>query len=176
MIIRPARSDDFGAIASITNHYITNTAIHFAYEPVSEAELRGMWEANQARHPWLVAEAVAPGGPRGPVVGYARSGVWRERAAYAWTAEIGLYVDHAARGRGLGTTLYDALLIELEQRGFRSAVAGITLPNEPSISLHRKLGFEHVGTFADAGWKHGAWHAVDWWQKRFSTGPEGPSQ
>lgn len=176
MIIRPARSDDFTAIAAITNHYITTTSIHFAYEPVSAADLRAMWDAHQARHPWLVAEEATPGAPSGPVLGYAKSGVWRDRAAYAWTAEVGLYIDAAARGRGLGTALYDELMTELVLRGFRSAVAGITLPNEPSIALHKKLGFEHVGTFADAGWKRGEWHAVDWWQKRFSTGPEGPSK
>lgn len=175
MMIRPVRAADFATIAQITNHYIETTAIHFAYDPVTEAELREMWEPARDRFVWLVAEDVPPNAESGPVLGYAKSGVWRARAAYAWTAEVGLYIDPAARGRGLGTALYDALLTELAMRGFRSAVAGITLPNDPSIALHKKFGFEHVGTFADAGWKQGAWHAVDWWQKRFSTGAEGPT-
>ncbi len=175
MVIRPARADDFEAIAAITNHYIATTSIHFAYEPVEPAELRGMWERTRARHVWLVAEDAPPELPRA-VVGYAKSGLWRERAAYAWTCELGLYIAPEQRGHGIGTALYDELLAELPLRGFRSAVSGITLPNDPSIALHRKLGFEHVGTFVDAGWKQGEWHAVDWWQKRFATGPEGPVQ
>ena len=88
----------------------------------------------------------------------------------------GVYISPHACKRGLGSGLYDALLDELQRRGFRSAVAGITLPNDASIALHKKHGFERVGVFADAGWKLGAWHAVEWWQKRFATGPEGPSQ
>ena len=167
MMIRPVAQDDFVAIASITNHYITTTSIHFAYEPVTPEYLEGLWKLHD-EHAWFVA------GDRQGVVGYAKSGVWRERAAYGWTAEVGVYLAPHATGRGLGVGLYDALLDELPRRGFRSAVAGITLPNEPSIKLHKKLGFTHVGTFQDAGWKNGAWHAVDWWQKRFATGPEGP--
>jgi phosphinothricin acetyltransferase len=96
--------------------------------------------------------------------------VWRERAAYQWTAEVGLYVDPTKRGRRYGTALYEELLTLLRMHGFRSAVAGITLPNDASIALHKKFGFDHVGTFADAGWKLDAWHAVDWWQKRFQFG------
>lgn len=168
-IIRAARDDDFAALAAITNHYIATTAIHFGYEPITADAMRALWSSHAARHPWLVAEDA------GAIAGYAKSGPWRERAAYAWTCEIGVYVAAAARGRGLGSALYETLLAELPARGFRSAVAGITLPNDASLALHRKLGFERVGTFQDAGWKHGAWHAVDFWQKRFATGPHGPS-
>ena len=168
MAIRPAKHDDFTAIAAITNHYITTSSIHFGYEPVTDAELRAMWERYRDRYPWLVTEDA------GHVLGFAKAGVWRERAAYNWTTEVGLYVADAARGRGLGRALYDALLAECQTRGFRSAVAGITLPNPASIALHERCGFSRVGTFVDAGYKQGAWHAVEFWQKRFKTGPEGP--
>lgn len=177
MIIRPARSEDFTAIAAITNHYITTTSIHFGYEPVTVDELRSAWKHSVERYPWLVAEQAVPGDPgQGPVVGYAKAGLWRERAAYAWTTEVGLYVAVDARGHGVGTGLYDELLRELELRGFRSAVAGITLPNAGSVRLHEKFGFVRVGTFEDAGWKLGAWHAVEWWQKRLRTDDAGPPQ
>jgi phosphinothricin acetyltransferase len=167
MMIRPVAEDDFIAIASITNHYIATTAVHFAYEPATAEQLMEMWKSH-ANHPWFVV------GDRQGAVGYAKSGVWRERQAYRWTAEVGLYLAPHACGRGLGTGLYDALLDELPRRGFRSAIAGITLPNDASIALHRRAGFERVGTFHDAGWKHATWHAVEFWQRRFATGPEGP--
>jgi L-amino acid N-acyltransferase YncA len=165
MTIRPARDEDFSAIASITNHYIETTSIHFASEPVRDDDLRAHWRSSRDRHPFLVVEEV------GRVVAYAKSSTWRERAAYSWTAETGLYVTHDARGRGLGKPLYAALLDEMERRGFRSAVAGIALPNDASIALHRALGFERVGVFRDAGWKMNAWHDVEWWQKRFKSDP-----
>jgi phosphinothricin acetyltransferase len=170
MSIRPPRDADFTAITAITNHYIATTSIHFAYEPIAEAELLAMWRGYRDRFPWLVIE------DGGVVAGYAKAGTWRERDAYAWTAETGLYIADAARGRGLGRALYSALLDEVAARKFRSAVAGITLPNDASVALHLALGFEAVGVVRDAGWKHGGWRDVGFWQKRFATDPSGPTR
>jgi phosphinothricin acetyltransferase len=169
MTIRPVGEDDVAAIAAITNHYITTSAIHFAYEPITEAELRAQWHGYRERFPWLVIEDA------GQVAGFAKAGTWRDRAAYAWTAETGVYLAEGARGRGLGRRVYVALLDELARRGFRSAVAGITLPNDASAALHVALGFEPVGTFRDVGWKRGAWRDVAFWQKRFATDAVGPA-
>ena len=165
MRIRPASDDDFDAITAITNHYIATTWIHFGYEPLAVDEVRS---ADRVRYPWFVAEA------DGVVVGYTKSGPWRGRAGYAWTTEIGLYIAPDARRQGLGVALYTTLLDELVRRGFRSAVAAIALPNQPSQALHRRFGFTQVGVFEDAGWKLDGWHAVEFWQKRFATTPEGP--
>jgi phosphinothricin acetyltransferase len=163
-MIRSARDDDFPAIAAITNHYIATTTYHFAYEPLPVEVYRAM---QKPRFPWFVYDD-------GGVLGYAKAGTWRDRAAYDWTTEIGLYVAEGAHRRGIGRALYTALLDELERRGFRSAIAGITLPNDPSIELHRKFGFESVGIVHDAGFKHGTWCAVEFFQKRFTTSSSSP--
>lgn len=168
MSIRPARDEDFAAITAITNHYIVTSSIHFAYEPLAESQLHAMWSGYRERFPWLVIEHA------GQVAGYAKAGTWRDRTAYNWTAETGVYIADSARGHGLGRAVYTALLDELVTRGFRSAVAGITMPNDPSVALHLSLGFESVGTFRDAGWKQGAWHDVSFWQRRFATDERGP--
>lgn len=165
MEIRAARDDDFDAIASITNYYIATSTIHFAFESVTRVELHEQWRETCARYPWIVADE------GGAVIGYAKAGAWRTRAAYAWTAEVGLYVEHGRRGRGVGRALYSELLSALARGGFRSAIAGIALPNDPSLALHRALGFEPVGTVRDAGWKHGRWCDVAFWQRRLATDP-----
>jgi phosphinothricin acetyltransferase len=116
MLVRPPRDDDFAALAAITSHYIATTAAHFGYEPIGEDELRAQWHGYRARFPWLVADH------GGAVAGYAKAGTWRERAAYRFTAEVGLYVAEAERGRGVGRALYTALLDDLAGRGFRSAI------------------------------------------------------
>ncbi len=157
MTIRAAAADDFDAIAAITNHYIATTAIHFGYDPVTADELRALWQS-KSTYPWLVDDAAG-------IRGYAKGGTWRDRAAYQWTVETGIYVADGARGGGIGAALYAALLERLAAAGFRSAVAGITMPNDASVRLHVRLGFGHVGTFRDAGFKLGAWHDVAWYQR-----------
>lgn len=156
-MIRSARDEDFPAIAAITNHYIATTTIHFGYDELAVDDYRATWKP--AKYPWLVFD------DGGDIRGYAKAGVWRDRAAYDWTTEVAVYVHRDAHRRGIGRALYAALLDELARRGFRSAIAGITLPNDPSIELHRALGFVSVGVVRDAGFKHGRWCDVEFFQK-----------
>lgn len=111
-------------------------------------------------HPWVSAEV------DDVLVGFAKASTWRSRAAYAQTAEVAVYVEDGARGRGVGRALYVALLDELARLGYHLAVGGITLPNEASVRLHEAVGFEHVGTFRECGRKFDAWHDVGFWAKR----------
>lgn len=159
MHIRPVADGDFVAIAELTNHFILRTSTHFASQPVTPDELRDAWCASRQRYPWLTADA------DGRFAGFAKAGPWRTRAAYGWTAEAGIYMVEACRGRGLGSTLYAALIDELRRRGFHSVIGGVTLPNEASVRLHEKLGFEPCGVVKRAGFKFGAWHDVGFWQR-----------
>src|SRR5207247_716369 len=83
----------------------------------------------------------------------------------ASAGEARVYVERGRRRTGSGRVLYDALLARLAERGFRTAVAGMTLPNDASEALHRALGFEPIGVSRRIGWKHGAWHDVAWTQR-----------
>ena len=159
MRIRPVTDGDFDAVAELTNVYIEGTAIHFGYEPVSGSELRNAWWPKRDRYPFLVAVLES-----GSFLGYAKAGVWRERAAYRWTAEVGVYVQPGAHGQGIGKGLYATLIEACAARGLHSLVGGITLPNERSVRLHESLGFRKVAHFERAGWKLGRWHDVGFWQ------------
>jgi len=163
-VIRPATDDHLEAIAAITSHYIATSAIHFGDRPVTGAELAAQ-RAADPRHPWLVAVD----GDR--VVGYAKAGPWRSRAAYRWTCELGLYVAPGHHRRGLGRALYRTLIDEVTARGFHGAIGGITLPNPASVALHESLGFVHVGTVREAGWKLDRWHDVGFWHRTLRAGP-----
>jgi phosphinothricin acetyltransferase len=155
---------DFDAVAEITNHYIRTTAIHFKYDPVNPEELREIWLKGRAVYPYLVLEDTD-----GVVVGYAKAGRWRERAAYDRTAEVGIYLRHDRHGRGWGTALYRRLIDACRggdgRPAMRSLIGGIALPNPASIRLHERCGFVHVGTFREVGRKFGMWHDVAFYQR-----------
>ena len=157
--LRLAEVADFAPIAAITNHYIRTTAIHFGTTEVTEAELRALWQEHHDLYPWLVACR------DGSVIGYAKAGVFRARAAYRWSTETGIYVAPEVLARGLGKLLYARLLAMLRTQGFHTAIGGIALPNEASVRLHERLGFHHCGTFARAGRKFDRWHDVGFWQR-----------
>lgn len=67
------------------------------------------------------------------------------------------------RGKGIGRSLYAALLRILAAQNYRRAFAGIALPNQGSVALHEAVGFTHVGTNPEAGFKFDRWHDLGWW-------------
>jgi L-amino acid N-acyltransferase YncA len=156
----PAR--DAAACAAIYAPYVTATAASFEEDAPSADELAARIERTARTHPWLVLEDA------GRVVGYAYATQHRTRAAYRWAADVAVYVDPAHQRRGAGRRLYAALLDLLRAQGLQIACAGITLPNDASVALHRAVGFEPVGTFRAIGWKAGAWRDVSWWQLRLA--------
>jgi L-amino acid N-acyltransferase YncA len=168
--VRDAASDDGGACAAIYTPYVTGTAITFEIEPPSPAEMAERIEAARRRHAWLVIE------DEGRVVGYAYGGTFNRRWAYQWACEVSVYVELGRQRTGAGRALYGTLLPRLIERGYRLATAGMTLPNEASVGLHRAMGFEPVGTFRRVGFKLGAWHDVAWMQRILASGDEEPRE
>jgi L-amino acid N-acyltransferase YncA len=167
MPIRHAEPDrDGAACAAIYAPYVAHSAVSFEEVAPTAAHFATRIAETSARYPWLVLE------DGGRVVGYAYATQHRARAAYRWAVEVGIYVDGTHRRRGAGRQLYEALFGLLRRQQLRIALAGVTLPNDASIGLHRALGFEHVGTYGAIGWKAGAWHAVSWWQLQLAPGDE----
>jgi len=169
MILRAAKAEDFDALAAIVKPVILETAIHFAYEPVSGDDLRSHWSHDRETYPYLVAAE------DDRILGFAKAGAWRERAAYGWTPECSVYVAKDAQRRGIARSLYTRLFEILTTQGFHSVIAGITLPNEASVRLHESMGFRSVGRVARAGWKMGRWHDVGFWQKDLADPGAAPS-
>jgi L-amino acid N-acyltransferase YncA len=170
LIIRAATERDAAACAAIYAPYVTETAITFEDRPPSTPEMAARIAASLRRHAWLVATD----GDR--VLGYAYGGPFKARPAYRWSCEVSVYLEVGRRRTGAGRALYEALFERLAARGYRTAVAGITLPNEASAGLHRAMGFEPVGTYRRIGWKFGAWHDVAFAQRALGVGEDPPAE
>jgi L-amino acid N-acyltransferase YncA len=168
--VRGATLADANACAAIYAPYVTDTAISFEAVPPTAEEMAARISAASRSHAWLVLE------DRGRVAGYAYGGPFHTRAAYRWCCEVSVYLEMGRRRTGAGRALYDALFARLVDRGFRTAVAGMTLPNEASVALHRAMGFEAVGTYRRIGWKHDAWHDVAWVQRHLFLGLDPPGE
>jgi len=169
-VVRDAVPDDAPACAAIYAPYVRDTAISFETEPPTAEEMADRIAEAQRRHAWLVLEDA------GAVTGYAYGGPFMARAAYQWSATVSVYLENGRRRTGAGRALYTALFDRLAARGIRTVLAGIAVPNDASIGLHRALGFEPAGTYRRVGWKLGRWHDVAWYQRDLGagTGPPEP--
>jgi L-amino acid N-acyltransferase YncA len=168
--VRDASERDAAACAAIYAPYVTGTAVTFEAEPPSPAEMAERIRASSQGHAWVVLER------DGRVAGYAYGAPHHHRAAYRWACEVSVYLELGLRRTGGGRMLYEALLPRLAARGFRMAVAGMTLPNDASVGLHRAMGFEEIGIYRRIGFKHGAWHDVAWTQRALGNGEDPPAE
>ena len=164
--IRDATEADAEACAAVYAPYVHDTAISFELVPPSSAEMAQRIATALHSHAWLVLEE------RGRIIGYAYGGPFKAREAYRWSCEVSVYLEQGRHGRGGGRLLYDALFTRLAARGYRTAVAGMTLPNDASEALHRSLGFEPVGTYRRIGYKFGRWRDVAWTQRSLIEGED----
>jgi phosphinothricin acetyltransferase len=165
--IRCAQTDDAEHIAAIYAPMVEDTVVSFEECAPSVPEMARRIGATTQTWPWLVAES------DGSILGYAYASAHRTRAAYRWSVDVTVYVASAARRQGVGTALYAALFELLALQGYHRAYAGITLPNEASVALHRAVGFELVGVYAEVGFKLGAWRDVSWWERVIESGSDG---
>jgi phosphinothricin acetyltransferase len=108
----------------------------------------------------LVADDPAAG-----VVGFACSGRHRAKEAYDTTVETSVYCRPDCVGRGLGTLLYTSLFDALAGQDIHRIVTGIAQPNEASNALHRRLGFQIIGTYSHVGRKFGRYWDVLWLER-----------
>jgi len=168
-IVRDASEGDAPACAAIYAPYVRETAVSFEVEPPTPVEIAKRIAAATRTHAWIVLE------DGGRVVGYAYGGPHQKRAAYRFSCEVSVYVEQGRRRTGSGRALYEALFERIAARGYRMAVAGMTLPNEASVGLHQAMGFQPVGVYRRIGWKLGAWHDVAWVQRALGTEHEEPT-
>ncbi len=157
--IRDATAADAAEIAEIYRPVVEDTMISFEEIAPDTAEMARRMTSITASYPWLVACE----GDR--VLGYAYAGRHRERAGYRYSVDVSVYVAQRARARGIGTALYVRLFEILKDLGFHRAFAGITLPNDASVALHRRVGFRDVGVYHEVGYKFGRWLDVMWWER-----------
>jgi L-amino acid N-acyltransferase YncA len=158
MKVRQATVADAPQIAAIYNHYIANTTVTFEEEPVGVAEMEGRI-VEVGSFPWLVCEV------DGKIAGYAYAGSWKSRCAYRFSVEISVYLRDGLSGKGIGTALYTELFSKLRAMKLHSVIGGMALPNDASIALHEKFGFEKIAHFREVGFKFGKWIDVVYYQK-----------
>lgn len=168
--IRTAKTEDAQRLLEIYDYYVKNTAITFEYATPSLEELQNRITHTLQQYPYLVLVQ------DGCIQGYAYAGPFKGRAAYDWSCEISIYLDHQATGQGLGRMLSEALEASLQKMGILNVYSCIAYPvvedeylTRNSAEYHAHLGYKTVGEFHQCANKFGRWYNMIWMEK--SIGP-----
>lgn len=160
-MIRKVRTEDAEAICNIYNYYVDDTIITFEEKPVDVAEMRSRIGQINANLPWFV---YCDENHQEKIFGYAYAASWRSRSAFQYSVESSVYIDKNHVGKGIGSKLYQELINKLISLDFHAIIGGIAIPNDESIKLHERLGFEKVAHFNQVGKKFDQWIDVEYWQ------------
>jgi len=158
-MIRNATIYDAEQLVDLYNYYIRHTLITFEEIELTAIEFAARIQKIAADYPFLVHEE------NDEILGFAYGSKWRERSAYRFALETSVYVRQGHFGKKIGFNLYEKLFEALKANGCRQVIGVITLPNETSVSLHEKFGFEKVAHFREVGLKFDQWCDVGFWQK-----------
>lgn len=162
MIIRSATPKDSEKLLNIYAQYIA-TPVTFEYTLPTIQEFADRIRDISQCYPYVLCEE------NNQIAGYAYARRQLERAAYQWNVEASIYVDQGATSKGLGKTLYRALIELLRRQGVKTVYGGVATPNPRSESLHKSLGFRVIGTWRKAGYKNEKWHDVLWFEKEIAA-------
>ena len=166
--IRTVQLSDAETILQVYAPFITDTCISFEYVVPSVEEFAQRIASISAEYPYIVLEE------DGEIVGYAYSHRYLERVAYSWDVEVTIYLAPKVQGKGLGVILYDALEKLMALQNIKNLYSCITGDNVHSIEMHRSMGYELIGTFPKAGFKHDRWLDVVWMAKAIGEKENAP--
>lgn len=158
-MIRSVKISDAKDIVNIYNYYVLNTNITFEEEELTIKDMEDRIIEKTKNHPWIVYEE------DNKVIGYAHLSQWHNKSAYKFSNESSIYLDINSRGKKIGIKLYEELLRLAKEYNIHTIVAGITIPNDASIGIHERLGFEKIAEFKEIGFKNNQWLDVGYWQK-----------
>lgn len=156
--IRLAARSDLPALLRIYNHSVETSHATFDLVPQTMSQREKWFSEHRGTHPLVVAEV------KGEVAGYASISTYRKKPAYSRTVESSVYVGEGFQRSGVGALLMGDILARAKKLGYHAVVAGIALPNEASVRLHEKMGFEFAGSLREAGQKFGRWWDVALYQ------------
>ena len=149
--IREATGDDAAAICRIYNQGIQDRVATLETEERTPEERAAWLGARGRRHPVLVAE------DDGGLLGWASLNVFNARHAYEHVADLSLYVERDARGRGVGRQLLAALVARAIELGYHKLVLAAFPWNAAGMRAYARAGFREVGIYREQGRLDGRW-------------------
>jgi L-amino acid N-acyltransferase len=160
-VITDATEADLPGLVAIYNQVIATSTAVYSSQPVDLADRRSWWQARTAQgYPVLVAR------DSGGVCGFCTFGDFRAWPGYRFTVEHTVHVRADGRGRGIGTSLVQALLPRAVALGKHVMIAGVDAENAASIRFHERLGFTQGGRLHEVGYKFDRWLDLVFLQRR----------
>lgn len=153
------QSGDWEAVKQIYEEGIASSNATFQQQAPGWED----WNKGHLPHSRIIAKE------NGKIVGWAALTPVSGRCVYAGVAEISVYVNDKAKGKGLGKQLLQKLIEESEANNIWTLQAGIFPENIASIKIHEYCGFRTIGIRERIGQMNGKWRDTVLMERRSAT-------
>ena len=151
---RKIRNGDIKKILVIYNYHIKNGLGNFEEKEVDyDIFFKFVKKIENLDLPFVVCEH------NKDIIGFAYLNSFRNKSGYRFTFENSIYVDNKFTGKGVGSKLLENLLKVSEKYDKIKTIIAIIgdRNNKSSIKIHKKNGFNYIGTLKKVGFKNGNW-------------------
>ncbi len=153
------------AMLAIFNDAILNSTALYDYQPRTLQNMVAWFDAKRQGHfPVIGLED-----SQGNLLAFGSYGTFRAFPAYKYSVEHSVYVHQDHRGQGLGRIILRELITAARHDDRHALIGAIDAANAGSIALHERMGFRHVGTLPQVGFKFGRWLDLAFYQLLLDT-------
>ncbi|MBN3857845.1 MULTISPECIES: GNAT family N-acetyltransferase [unclassified Paraburkholderia] len=153
------------AILAILNDAIVNSTALYDYKPRDAQSMVTWFNTKRAGNFPVIGVEDA----QGTLLAFGSYGTFRAFPAFKYTVEHSVYVHKDHRGKGLGRVIMEAIANAARENGVHALMGAIDATNAGSIALHERLGYRHVGTLPEVGFKFGRWLDLAFYQLLLET-------
>jgi phosphinothricin acetyltransferase len=160
IIIRSKKEEDLEKVLKVVNSFVKNSFAAYSdeYYPSSIVE-----EWSRKAKVFLVLEK------GNKVIGFGFVASYKPHKSCNHVGVLTYFILTEYTGKGLGTRLFNELILEGRKLGITNYLAHISSKNEQSFNFHKKHGFQTVGRFKDICVKLGESTDMVWVQKQFNV-------
>lgn len=147
----------------IYNYYINHSTSNFEEKNLSKNKFIDLFNKSKGNKlPFIIAKKYKE------VIGLAFVNKFREKSGYRFSFEHSIYINPKHIDKGYGSIILKELIRECRKnKNIKNLIAVIGgSDNISSIRIHKKNGFNHVGTLKKVGFKKNKWIDSLYMQKK----------
>ncbi|MEM0978379.1 MAG: N-acetyltransferase family protein [Pseudomonadota bacterium] len=148
-------------IAALWTHYIDTSVVTFNPKPKTRDAI-----SEAIREKRIAGDPVFAAYRDDTFIGFGTYGPFRTGEGYKFSKEHTIMLDAASTGSGIGRQLIHRLEEHACTNNVQSLWAGVTGTNQAAIDFHKTMGFQHIVTIPEIGWKFDRWHDLVLMRKR----------
>jgi len=162
ILIRNFEHSDLKGMLAVFNYFAENSFAVYCEFPLAENQFNKL--AEQIRIGLVIEDRTD-----NRIIGFGYISNYKIFPNFNHSGILTYFILPEYTGKGLGTELFNELILRGRAMGITNFFAHISSLNTQSLNFHKKHGFEEAGIHKNPGNKFGEKFDIAWMQKQFNN-------